>query len=607
MAPSWLPLCKSMQRYCEPFFAAIDNWIKYEDRNILLNRLQLIETACEMFKVHCEKRSTYSFELVCTNNDAPLLPEVLPSAGVHFVIGGDVQAFNAIKSRYPEYFFTKTGMYFQSYLLKGLAGWNAATLAVSNQESRKSLTACVEKLLRLPYSAGEGYFTVTELPDPAECTNVVTIPEPQIHTPPILSEAGRHIYNFLIEYETELKKEQKNKRFLETKQLGVMKTTPYTTTSNKKAKHSHTKKEQQFQEAEDTTGWKKHHSSVGTEVAAYFPPVAEKGVNRKLFVGTVVKYLPPTDKDKDDQLYHVLWEDGDEQDYDEKDLQKGIEEFDRMNGWIYDHESVGTKVAAQFPVKGHKGRTEMKTYQGIVKKYAPPTDSDPPLYHIVWEDGDEQDFDDDDLLKAVQLFKDHKESNDNGKNNSNINSSNNRRKSVTPSQNIAITSSSDETSNTSPMKMEVYSESSNSNNKRSRTQNPLYDNSYETSPPKSAKRDKKVTTQAKVDESEELEDEPQWIPNHRSIGTKVAAYFPCSVNDPDGVVVPSTKGKKTQKMKAFKGIVTKYAGPSAEGETDQLYHIEWEDGDEEDYFQHELNDAKELYWNLFGYLLGETH
>src|SRR6185503_20881370 len=120
-----------------------------------INRLALVESSCDLFKQYSEKPGSFTFDIVCTNNEAPLLPEVIPTTGIHFVIGGDVIVYNALQAKYPQNYFSKAGVYFQSYLLKAIAGWNATVLASSNQESRKSLIACVEKLLRLPYEAGE--------------------------------------------------------------------------------------------------------------------------------------------------------------------------------------------------------------------------------------------------------------------------------------------------------------------------------------------------------------------------------------------------------------------------------------------------------------------
>ncbi len=38
-------------------------------------------------------------------------------------------------------------------------------------------------------------------------------------------------------------------------------------------------------------------------------------------------YAPPSKEGRNDQLYHILWEDGDEEDYGELELRKGLVEL----------------------------------------------------------------------------------------------------------------------------------------------------------------------------------------------------------------------------------------------------------------------------------------
>ena len=40
--------------------------------------------------------------------------------------------------------------------------------------------------------------------------------------------------------------------------------------------------------------------------------------------GTVAVYAPPTSPKARDQLYHIVWDDGDEQDFDELELKAGL-------------------------------------------------------------------------------------------------------------------------------------------------------------------------------------------------------------------------------------------------------------------------------------------
>ena len=45
------------------------------------------------------------------------------------------------------------------------------------------------------------------------------------------------------------------------------------------------------------------------------------GKKKKPFTGSVVSYLPPTKRTANDDYWHVVWEDGDECDYDLNELQ----------------------------------------------------------------------------------------------------------------------------------------------------------------------------------------------------------------------------------------------------------------------------------------------
>lgn len=627
-----------MQRYCEPYFVAIENWMKYDDRSILINRLQLIESACDLFKQYSEKPGTYVFELICSNNDAPLLQEVIPSAGKHFVVGGDTQAYTAVKERLPENLFSKAGVYFQSSLLKAMAGWNATVLAASNMETRKSLVLAVEKLFRLPQESGVGHFTIREVRpgEPIEMSEHFAVK----HICAPVSQAGQNLFDFLIQFEAD-RKEAAAAKLAKKKQKNTGSSSGNTSSASKK-KHT---------EEEDDTGWLSKHSSIGAEVAAYFPPEPAPGVTRKLFTGVVVKYLPATSAEAGDQLYHILWEDGDEQDYDEKDLVRGIEQHDLMNGWVTAHPSIGINVAASFPVasggRGGGGHTTHKVFKGVVLKYAPPTsetESDQ-LYHVVWEDGDEQDYDEEDLQKGIQLYHETYE-NGGGVRSGNRNSSSSSSSSSAKNTPVKKQQEEEEVEEVEVVEkrgkkeeqrekeednaddeveiVEPPPRSRNRSGSHSQTTNSSSSSSsssgYKPEPTSGTKRQrgseedgspvkskpaaapsssvKKAKTTSTAVKSSSDNDEPVWVTMHSVIGTKVCAYFPCASNDPDGVYPPSKKNAKGKKFKPYDGEVTKFAYESAPGENDQLYHVVWEDGDEEDLFQAEFDEAKELFVNL---------
>jgi hypothetical protein len=196
MAPSWLPLCKAMQRNCEAYFSAVNSWKGYEDKTILKNRIQAIESIVSLFREYGINPNNFAFSLVLENRDALLLPEVFPSAGKHFSDGGDTQAYEAARKTISEKLFIKGGVFFQSGLLKAMAGWNADILTQSNTENRKSLIAIVAKLLRVPENAGKVHLTiqtVTKLEGQVDTHGPVVVIDLKELTEP----QGKSFYEFL--------------------------------------------------------------------------------------------------------------------------------------------------------------------------------------------------------------------------------------------------------------------------------------------------------------------------------------------------------------------------------------------------------------------------
>jgi hypothetical protein len=77
------------------------------------------------------------------------------------------------------------------------------------------------------------------------------------------------------------------------------------------------------QTVDDSLKWTTEHPSIGYDVAQYFHIDGNTKNPQKLFRGKVVKYLPKTRQCKNDQLYQILWEDGDECQYDYPELCRG--------------------------------------------------------------------------------------------------------------------------------------------------------------------------------------------------------------------------------------------------------------------------------------------
>eukprot|EP01040_Poterioochromonas_malhamensis_P005414 gene5414-5810_t len=159
MAPTWIPLCTTMQIYCEPYFTAVERWRNYSNHQLLTNRISLIEIADRIFTEYSQKKEeTFEFDIVADNPDAELLPETLPSVGKTYVIGGDKLAFTAAKSLVPEHLFNRIGLFFQNFLLKQIAGHSDPYLEKSNPLTHQSIIQAVEKLFLLPEEAGKARF-----------------------------------------------------------------------------------------------------------------------------------------------------------------------------------------------------------------------------------------------------------------------------------------------------------------------------------------------------------------------------------------------------------------------------------------------------------------
>ncbi len=150
----------------------------------------------------------------------------------------------------------------------------------------------------------------------------------------------------------------------------------------------------------------KKHPSIGTRIATYFPKA------KKTYIGEVaaVSKEPPI-------IYRIVYEDGDCADFDEDQLKNGIRqklthcrEIAERSGWIFTHESIGLHVAAKFTIVVHyptKTTAINKLYEGEVMMFAPATDDSQPMWHIRWEDGDEEDYDQEQFEKGVKMWKAH--------------------------------------------------------------------------------------------------------------------------------------------------------------------------------------------------------
>lgn len=386
--PTWVPLRAGMQQYCEPYYAAIHAWRKY-DHKIVLNRIQLLVAIAGILDDFSQARDHHEVKLSYEYQGSVLLPEKVPTAGVEYLNGGDLIAFEVSKALVPAAIFKKCGAIFQGLLLFPIAGHSEALLATANRSTRASALRALATLLRLPEEAGLGKLTVHKHGLDDEGMDYVC--------PTGLLDRAAAFAAFL--------RDSADAGYLQHQQM-----------TNKRPRPS--RAVGQEEKAKDAIiPWTKMHKSVGTKVAAYFtvgPAVVSssstssststsEGLQRKLFHGTIVSYAPPSSSKVRDQLYHIVWdEDDDEEDYDELQMLKAVELFASTSGWTEEHSMVGRKVAAYFSMP------DRRLFQGTVAKYSPPSaeEEGDQLYHIIWEDGDEEDYDETQLQGGLALYHD---------------------------------------------------------------------------------------------------------------------------------------------------------------------------------------------------------
>lgn len=491
--PTWTPLCRCMQLYCEPYFTAINFWRKYQQVPLLENRIHVVETMAKILTEYTQTTETYVFKLAYENSDCELLPQVISSAGLAYVEGGDRRVFENARSLVPDSMFNKCGLFFQRNVLKPVAGFTEELLATSNLETRRSVVEALELLFRLPEEAGKAkivFRQLNTLPESTEDSELSLFhPFPESG----LSMEGRRFAEFLFDSRNDvlntnsaaattpkqsttqqatnaLAANDENKK---RRSSGVERTLEFSPAKKAKKPSSGKKEKKKSAIESDPVEWTVDHPSIGTNVAFYFITGKGKRIVQSLFMGKVTKYAPPSTPEAKDQLYHIYWEDGDEEDYDESQLKKGralyskvarreessdhkkeeTEEAElnleepRVNAvesepqheshsndlepkpeleavfggevvakeeenmakeeeeeevvWTKDHPSVGTKVAAYF---GSGRRKQL--FKGEITQYAPPSKegADDQLYRVGWEDGDQEDYDEQQLKEGIALF-----------------------------------------------------------------------------------------------------------------------------------------------------------------------------------------------------------
>lgn len=97
--------------------------------------------------------------------------------------------------------------------------------------------------------------------------------------------------------------------------------------------------------------------------------------------------------------------------------------YDSLYKWTTCHQLIGRKVAKYFNTAGKKMRKKWTLFRGEVMSYCPPPDiteikkmlierdeDEGELFHVVWDDGDEEDMDREDLEEALELYEEEGDS-----------------------------------------------------------------------------------------------------------------------------------------------------------------------------------------------------
>jgi hypothetical protein len=640
-----------MQKYCEPYFTAVERWRHYAAANLINNRVQLLETAERILSEYSQNPDVYEFSLMYEHSEVELLPEVEPIAGKAFVFGGDKEAFEASRKLVPPELFNRIGMFLQVGLLKSIAGFNDTYLATCNQETRKTVIDCLERIFRLPEEAGTVKFLFREVVKANDGDNhdePVPSAKFKVYPTSTMSGDGKSFVHYLLQSqashnnnEGESPNKQRNtgqkyQEFKDTlsprspkvqsknnspqKKANSTSSSPQkATTSRKRSSSSATKSSstsEKPRKRQKTTSAKKinqqkenskaeinkpklrkaskrvsyretngHEEEVASEyeednleddveeevevekekstdeeepewITADHPIIGKHVANifqvsddenpsahpkkSKIFYGTVTKYAPPSKPKKKDQLYHIQWEDGDEQDFDEQEYLTALDIYEINSKWITDpaHPMIGWKVANYFVLPHQKLGTDYTLFEGKVIKYCPATNPKKrdQLYHILWEDGDEEDYDESQLISGRQIYDENY---------------------------LGISSKREPTTSSS---------SSLPNNNKTR-------NSSSSQPQKNY-----ISREQSLSSPPLTESLLKWTMDHDSIGTKVAKYR-------------NPKQKVLSNRNIVFGKVMKYAPETKKNEDDQLYHIQWENahGDEEDYDEKEYVKGLKLY------------
>lgn len=151
---TWRNIKIAMQLYCEPFFEAVERWRNYDNVELLMDRLYIVEKICASLKNDTQHSYHQEFRLRFTNENVKLLEPFVSKAGPTYVDNGDKIAFEESMKLVPQAYFQIIGFYFQDMVLTALAGVSPEDLAKSSEIVRAQLIEAFKTLCRLPPSAG---------------------------------------------------------------------------------------------------------------------------------------------------------------------------------------------------------------------------------------------------------------------------------------------------------------------------------------------------------------------------------------------------------------------------------------------------------------------
>jgi hypothetical protein len=592
--------------------------------------------------------------------------------GKTYVFGGDHTAYQASRALIPMELFNKSGFLFQKFLLNPMAGYSESFRATANTETRKSIITAIEKLFRLPNSAGKVRWIFRKVnkisnsntgkTQDSVVNDIFSTPQKASKTirgerdgegedkersssaayrkfPMVvdLSESSMALLQAVFPHPSPSapsvsllnSKTRPELRIVKKATSAVKKPNEGKTTSKrakktgknqrkgkagKKTQHEHEDSEAKTEEDIGLTTIKwvtSDHASLGRKVASYFQ--AGRRGQRKLFFGEITKFAPPSinfdegGNEKNDQLYHVSWEDGDEEDYDQQQYEEGLSLYEGEATWTNeDHESVGKNVAAYFNTSSNSKSLELTLFCGTITKYSPAVcagDTETrnrsdgqrspssrrllrnERFHVVWEDDDEEDYTKEQYEAGARLFT--KLENEEENENQRLRSEGSLLKdhtitsspfyspySLLPPALSTRAASHPSISSKKAIRYNYDDDAEEAGDKKSRDERGEGGIDEVTAVDGKPKKSKRTPPKKKNQNDVKALEEKGWIFDHPSVMTKVADYF--------------HTGKK---RKLFTGEVTRFLPESSEGAKDQLYHVVFEDEDEQDYNDDEYHEA----------------